>query len=108
MKNMLTWPALLISPLIALGNLVIIYALVTPSCAMQHESWLQITIIASLLLSLLLTLMAGYAWLVVKKKVNLEPDSARFIAILSVLSGVFFTLVLATQWVGQWILSPCS
>ncbi len=35
---MLSWPALLLAPLIALGELSLVYALVTPACADQDAA----------------------------------------------------------------------
>ena len=52
------WPALILSPTLALLNLTAIYALVTPSCHRQSTGAMQWLTAASLLLSLLFTFIA--------------------------------------------------
>ena len=112
-----SWPALLLSPLITLGNLTLTYALVTPSCNHQHTTWLHAATLLSALLSLVLTVLAGLEW----RRLRLSPGSAyaaadgvegvtarrQFIALVSLWCGSFFTVTILAQWIAQWLLSPC-
>ena len=56
-KVHLSWPALLLSPSLALANLTVTFALVTPACANQQHGWLHIVTIISIAVSLIFTLM---------------------------------------------------
>jgi hypothetical protein len=58
----LVWPALLLAPLLALGNLSLGYSLVTPSCAHQDGVGLHLVASVSLLLALAMTALAAHAW----------------------------------------------
>jgi hypothetical protein len=113
-KKMMSWPALLICPSIAFGNLLITYALVTPSCATQQRIWLHGITTGSIVISLVLTAMAWLAWRKIPSQ-DIAGSSAdkqfsrqRFVARLSIWSGLFFTLTITGQWLAQWILSPCA
>lgn len=114
---MWTWPALLLSPSIALGNLTLTYALVTPACAHQHTSWLHAVTLLSAALSLLFTMLAGMEWRRIRLASGVTTsaiDDARnitarrqFVALVSVWCGWFFTATILAQWIAQWVLSPC-
>ncbi len=111
-KPYLSWPALLLSPSIALANLTITFALVTPSCANQQHGWLHTVTAISIGVSLLFTLMAAYANTInPQSEGNAAKDEPRarphFLASLSLWCGIFFTATIAAQWLAQWILSPC-
>jgi hypothetical protein len=110
-KAYLSWPALLLCPCLALANLTITYALVTPSCASQQHGWLHTITITSVAVSSLLTLMAAHAHIkhkpirkIAEDKVSMRPF---FLTSLALWSGLFFTLTLVVQSLGQWLLSPC-
>jgi len=110
-KAYLSWPALLLCPSIALGNLIITFALVTPACASQQHVWLHTVTLVSLALSLVFTLLAVYARGLNPSPENIASDAStsrpNFLAALSLWSGIFFTMTIAAQWLGQWLLSPC-
>lgn len=104
------WPALIVSPSLALLNLSAIYALVTPSCSAQSTAAMQWLTAFSLLLSLLFTVLA---W----RNTRLHPappesDAARgrthFLALVASMVGLLSSLVLFAMWVPQWVLSPCA
>jgi hypothetical protein len=59
---MFSWPALVLAPTIALANLSIVYALVTPSCAGQTHTALHAVAAISVLAVLALTALAWQAW----------------------------------------------
>jgi len=103
------WPALIVSPLLALANLTAVYALVTPSCSRQSTGAMQWLSVASLLLSLLFTLMA---WRNQRRlAASLPGDAAavrpHFLAQVAVMVGLLSSLVLFAMWIPQWIVSPC-
>src|SRR5689334_19617691 len=104
------WPALIMSPLLALANLTTVYALVTPSCSRQSTGAMQWLSAASLLLSLLFTLMAWRNQRRLAGALASDAASARphFLAQVAVLVGLLSSLVLFAMWIPQWIVSPCA
>lgn len=120
---MLSWPALLIAPLIALSQLSIAYSLVTPECARQDQTALHAVAAVALLLVAAMTAMAWRAWRdrrdqeVAAAAANARPvtvadgDGAsqrpRFIELIAVLVGALSVLVSVVLWVPIWVLSPC-
>ena len=117
---MLSWPALLVAPLVALGQQSITYSLVTPACAQQSRGVLHAVCAASLLLVVVMTAMAWRAW-----RGHPAPDPAseravtvadgagasvrpRFVDLIAVLVGALSALVSAALWLPVWMLSPCS
>ena len=107
--NMWMWPALLLSPTLALTNLSLTYAMVTPACENQSVSALHVVALASLLLSVIFTIMAWYQRLQLSS--TLASDAAinrqLFLATTASLVGLLSSLVIAAQWVPIWVLSPC-
>ena len=106
------WLALLLAPMLALTALGINYALVTPACEQQaNVAWLHGVFAASLLLSVLFTVLAGRNWQCSKvHQVESESQTRnrqRFVALVAVLVGALSSLVLVAQWLPLWVLSPC-
>lgn len=105
------WLALLGAPMLTLLNLSIVYALVAPACAEQNTLPLHLVSAISLLLCLLFTFMAWQQWQQygVLPEVAEDDASARksFLPVVAVISGLLSALVIAAQWVPQWVLSPC-
>jgi len=113
------WPALLVSPLLALGHLSLAYALVTPSCARQDHATLHALTVASLLLSLLMTLPAWRIWRRLTRSQDARSRASHsdaghaesrqpFLALVATLVGALSTLVIAAMWLPVWVLPPCS
>jgi len=116
---MKVWPALLVSPLLALGHLSLAYSLVTPSCARQDYSSLHALTVASLLLSLLMTLPAWFTWRRLTRRTDPRSRTAHsdaghaesrqpFLALVATCVGALSTLVIAAMWLPLWVLPPCS
>jgi hypothetical protein len=110
------WPALLLTPMMALGELSIVYALVTPLCALQAGAWLHAVSLAFVLAGAALT---GLAWGEARrlKRAHGTPvptDTDRhgpqqlFLARVATWSGALSLLVLLALWIPQWVLSPCT
>jgi hypothetical protein len=123
---MLSWPALLLAPAIALTDLTIAYALVSPSCAHQNRGGLHAVAVVSVLAVLALTAMAWQAWRHQASASNasraggpaLTPgvtaadgdglaQRPSFIALMAVLVGGLSLLVCVALWLPIWMLSPC-
>jgi hypothetical protein len=122
---MLSWPALLLAPLVVLGQLSIAYSLVTPSCAGQDRSTLHAVAALSLLLVLAMTALAWRGWrrdagsvgavegrsaaplAITRADGDAAGERPRFIALVSVIVGALSTLVCMALWVPIWLLSPC-
>ena len=125
---MLSWPALLLAPLMALGQLSIAYALVSPACASQDRSGLHAVAAVSLLLVLAMTALAWRDWHALggpsrdsagaRQRSAAGPtvtraDSAEaferphFVALIAVVVGALSTLVSIALWLPVWVLSPC-
>jgi hypothetical protein len=113
------WPALLVTPLLALGHLSLAYALVTPSCARQDHATLHALTAASLLVSLLMTLPAWRIWRRLTRSQDARSGATHsdagdaesrqpFLALVATLVGALSTLVIAAMWLPVWVLPPCS
>jgi hypothetical protein len=104
------WLALLGTPLISLGHLGAVYALVTPSCSQQTTAALHTVSVVSL------AACAVLAWLALRRigPAGLREDggdpAARrlFVARMAWWVALLFSLVTAAQWLCIWILSPCA
>jgi hypothetical protein len=123
---MLSWPALLLAPLIALSQLSIAYSLVSPACATQDRSSLHWVAAVSVLLVLAMTALAWHDW---RRRGRTTGESAEeqrspaptvtradsaeaherphFVAQIAVVVGALSTLVSIALWLPVWVLSPC-
>ena len=124
---MLSWPALLLAPLVALSELSIAYSLVSPSCAGQDRTLLHAVAAVSLFLVLAMTVLAWREWhgdgTVPGRGVGARPESPVptvtradsgdaaerpcFVAQMAVVVGALSTLVSIALWLPIWMLSPC-
>ena len=110
---MFTWLALLVAPSLVLIDLTIAYAMVTPTCARQHEQVLHLISAGFLAASLLLTILAAVETrrLRTAAVTHVDADDAvnrqYFIAQVATWTGALSSLVIASRWIPQWVLSPC-
>jgi hypothetical protein len=95
---MRAWPALLLAPLFALGAIGLGYALVPAACEHSRHWIVHAAMLLFLALSLATTALAWGALRVARQEL---------IALVSVWSGAFFSLVILVQWVAAFILTPC-
>jgi hypothetical protein len=113
------WPALLLTPLLALGHLSLAYALVTPSCARQDSGSLHTLSAVSLVLAVGMTVLAWRTWAamaapgdgvsnVTESDGTLAASRPRFLGLVSTLVGALASLVILTLWLPVWLLPPCS
>jgi hypothetical protein len=109
------WPALLVAPSLALTNLTVTYALLTPSCA--HQSMLAPTLAsaASLAACAWMSLGAWRNWRAARVSEgpaagdsDTAPARPPFLALVATMVGAFSCLAVLTQWFPQWVLSPCA
>ena len=91
---MRTWPALILAPLIALGSISLGYALVTPACERGIVWVLHAVILGSFVLA---AAMTALAW----------TGKDRFLHLVATWCGAFFSLVIAIQWLAQFVVTPC-
>jgi len=125
---MLSWPALLLAPLIALSELSIAYSLVSPSCASQDRTLLHAVAAVSLFLVLAMTVLAWREWqgdgsewgrdvgarpapsvpTVTRADSGDALERPRFVAQMAVVVGALSTLVSIALWLPIWMLSPCD
>jgi hypothetical protein len=108
------WPALLLAPSLALANLSITYALVSPSCAAQDRVLMNAVSALALLVCACVTWMAWLNW---RSRLHgadalAEADDGAtrrpFIAMVSCAVGAISCLTVLAQWFPQWVLSPCA
>jgi uncharacterized membrane protein YidH (DUF202 family) len=107
------WPALLLAPTLALTNLAITYALVTPACTRQ--SMLAPNVVSALVLAVCVW-MSRAAWRNWREGRSLGrqaardhvPDRPPFVALVAALVGALSSLAVLAQWFPQWVLSPCA
>ena len=111
---MWTWPALLLAPLLALGEEAIVYSLATPTCQTQREAWLHGVPLVFVMVTIALTVMA---WTEARRLrgdpvPHLDADRRAlrryFLACVAAGLGALSTLVIVALWVPQWVLSPCA
>ena len=113
------WPALLLAPLLALGDLTLVFALVWPECAHQGELGLHLVKVLSLAAALAMTAFAGRAWRrlpfagaagshATLSNTPRAESRPHFLALVATLTGAFSSLVIAALWVPLWWLPPCS
>ena len=113
MKN---WPALLLAPTLALANLAVTYALVTPSCARQSTLAPQLVCAALLLACAWMTWGAWRNWRRSQAGGAMHgmpagdavPQRRPFMALVASMTGALSCLVVLAQWFPQWVLSPCA
>jgi len=91
---MRAWPALIVSPLIALASIGLGYALVNPVCTKGLTWALHALILGSLAVSLATTALA---W----------TERREFLGLMALWCGAFFSLVIAVQWLAQFFVTPC-
>jgi hypothetical protein len=120
------WPALLLAPSLALTNLSVTYALVTPSCSRQ--SMLAPNLVSAVFLLACLWMSWG-AWrnwragyqtehaqqamfrgehAAAAGETDAAPDRSPFLALVATMVGALSSLVVLAQWFPQWVLSPCA
>ena len=119
---MLSWPALLLAPIVALAQQSIAYSLVTPACAQQSRTVLHAVAAVSLVLVFAMTVMAWRAWRAPPSDGEARGEQRavtfadgigasarpRFIDLVAVIVGALSALVCVAQWVPIWMLSPCT
>jgi hypothetical protein len=110
------WPSLLLAPAMALGELSIVYAMVTPLCSVQGGEWMHAVSLAFVVAGALLTALA---WAEARrlKQAHGAPvptDTDRhgpqqlFLARVATWSGALSLLVMVALWIPPWVLSPCT
>jgi len=113
MKN---WPALLVAPTLALTNLSVTYALVTPSCSRQDMTAPNVVSALLLLACIWMSWQALGNW---RRGTALRsgedtsasdsaPERRPFVALVACMVGALSCLVVIAQWFPQWVLSPCA
>jgi hypothetical protein len=109
------WPALLVAPSLALTNLTVTYALVTPSCTRQSMLAPNLVSAVFLLACLWMSWGAWRNWLAGRRvegatagESDAAPDRAPFLALVAVMVGALSSLAVLAQWFPQWVLSPCA
>jgi len=115
---MRSWPALLIAPVIALTDLSVLYAMVTPSCARQDPVALHAVAALSLVLVICLTVLAWRVWRRESSRsggeraVTATDSSAAarrpgFVDLVAMVVGGLSLLVCVALWLPVWLISPC-
>jgi hypothetical protein len=109
----MSWPALILAPLLALAEQALSYALATPGCAHQQGVALHGVALAFLLAALVMTLMA---WLNARRHAPAAAGHADadhlganryFIARAATGVGALSCLAILAMWVPLWWLPVC-
>ena len=123
---MLSWPALLLAPLLALTQLSVVYSLVGPACATQKHGGLHAAAAVFVVLVAITVAMAWRGWRrqatsfaadaptsdvrhhpVTAADGHQAQDRPPFLAMVSLLTGALSLLVSVALWLPIWFLSPC-
>jgi hypothetical protein len=122
---MLSWPALLVAPLLALTQLSIAYSIVDVSCETQSRAALHAVAALFVVLVAITVAMAWRGWRRQVASLGAEEhgDVRRhavtaadghqaerrppFLAMVSLLAGALSLLVTIALWLPIWFLSPC-
>lgn len=113
------WPALLVAPSLALTNLAVTYALVTPSCARQSMLAPHLVSACFLLACAWMSWSAWRNWRAARDgdgragqptagETDDAPDRAPFLALVATMVGTLSCLAVLAMWFPQWVLSPCA
>jgi divalent metal cation (Fe/Co/Zn/Cd) transporter len=107
------WPALLVAPSLALTNLSVTYALVTPSCSRQSMLAPNLVSAAALVACVWMSWGAWRNWragqhAAAAGETDAAPDRSPFLALVAAMVGALSSLVVLAQWFPQWVLSPCA
>lgn len=106
------WAGLLAAPLAFLLNLQISYMLVPWACSTGHTSWLHVASFGSLLLALLGAFIAWRNWQKSGRGWRSEGGGAvarsRFMAVVGLMNGGLFSLIILAQWAANFIIGPCQ
>ena len=107
------WPAILITPLLALADQALALALTGRACETQNGQWLHAVPLVFLLASVALTVWAlasARRHSAASRSANADPPSANahFIAWVGVGVGALSSLSILAMWVPMWMLSPCA
>jgi hypothetical protein len=101
------WTGLLLAPAAWLLQMQISYALVPWSCSHQERSALYITTVVFLAISGGAILISWKNWQAIAQD-NPAAKRARFMALLGILIGTMFSLVIIAQGIPRFIISPCQ
>lgn len=93
------WPALLLSPVVALAAQTAGYALATPACERSLIWLLHLSFASFFVLSVATTALAWQ---------TLIRAGRAFLPLVATGTGVFFSAVIAAQWVAVFVISPCT
>jgi hypothetical protein len=106
---MRSWPALLIAPLLALGDQTVAYALAEWGCEKVHPAAGHFSHAAFFILAVLLTWMAATTLRRAGEAPREDALASRpaFVAKMGLLVGALSALVIAGMWIAQGMLSPC-
>jgi Na+/H+-translocating membrane pyrophosphatase len=109
------WLALFVAPSLALANLSITYALVTPSCA--HQNTVAAHVLSGVMLLACLA-MSGGAWRNWRRAERGDTagdaagdgvqDRPPFVALVAACVGALSSLAVLALWFPVWVLSPCA
>jgi hypothetical protein len=107
---MRNWPAILLAPSLAFVNLAVTYALVLPSCERQHVFALHAVAALSLLAALACTWPSWRNWRALRgvEQGAAGEQRALFLAQVGTMVGLLSALVIAAQWLPQWMVRTCS
>jgi hypothetical protein len=106
------WIGFLLPPFAFLLNLQVSYMLVPWACSTRQLFWLHVASCGSLLLALLGAFTAWRNWQKSGRQMQAEAGSptarSRFMAIVGLLEGGLFSLVILAQWIANFIIDPCQ
>jgi hypothetical protein len=110
----MNWPSLLLAPMLALCDLTIIYAMVTPACTRGDSMPLHAASLAILVACIVMSVMAWSNWrrqCVLRGASTFAEDDvearSRVMALVAAMTGTLSCLAVTALWFPVWVLSPC-
>src|SRR6185503_7117524 len=108
---MRTWPGIVLTPLLALADQSVAYALVEWGCHAQQFATLQVVHLVFLLGALATLVPAWPGAMRPSAPQAVLPgdnhDRHHFMSVLSLMVGSLSALIIVALWIPQWVLSPC-
>jgi hypothetical protein len=106
------WAGLLLAPAAFFAHLQGAYVLVPRACRYDAEVWLHVVGVAGVVVAAVGMLIAWRVWSAAGRHASTEPGDplarARFLGVSGFAVSAVLVLLLLTQWLAAFVISPCQ